>query len=141
MQRLVVLAALATLFMSVPAAAEGEGLHQAKWRTVDLDQVLPDDLAHPEGKTRWELSTVVVTDSWMRTIHEIDSGDLTVRDTRNPLPEPVRYRASARDWWMPHLSTAPLGRPLQFSEIEGRGADEVGVRTQTLGSGWVFLSR
>lgn len=139
MQRLVVLAASATLLIGVPAAAAGEILHQAKWRTVDLDYALPDDLTHPEGKTRWELSTVVPSDSWMRTIHEINGGALSVRDTRNPFPGPVHYSPAARDWWMPHRATAPLSEPLQFSEIGERRADELWVRTQALGSGWVFL--
>ena len=139
MQRLVVLAAPIAFLVSVPAAADGEVIHQARWRTVDFNRAFVEDLTNPEGKTRWELGAVVLTDTWMRTIREVDRGGLSISDTRRVSSEPVRYSAAARDWWMPHLSSTPFGEPLVYDESVGRDTQRVWVRTKNLGTGWVFL--
>ena len=137
MQRLVVLAALAT-FLSVPVAADDDVIHQARWRTVDFNRAMVPDLTNPEGKTRWELGAVALTDTWMRTIREAGGGGLFVSDTRRIPSEPVRYSAAARDWWMPHLSSSPFGEWVYDASIGG-AIQRVWVRTKNLGSGWVFL--
>jgi len=138
MQRFVVLAALITLLIvNVPAAADGEVIHRSTWRSVDLESPLPADLTDPEGKTRWELADVALSAAWTRVVREAESGSLSVRETRSGFTAPIQYGSSARDWWLPHLATA--GSQLQFSEISEQKTDELWVRTQALGSGWVFL--
>ena len=97
MQRLLALTALTTLLFSVPVAAEDEIIHQARWRTVDFNRAFVEDLVNPEGKTRWELGGIVLTDSWIRTIREVDGGGLSISDSRRagsePLPLKWRYHA------------------------------------------------
>jgi hypothetical protein len=139
MQRLLALSALTTLLFSVPVAADDEIIHQARWRTVDFNRAFVEDLVNPEGKTRWELSGIVLTDSWMRTIREVDGGGLSITDSRGVGSEPFVYGAAARDWWMPHLASTPRGEALVYDETAGPDTDRVSVRTKTLGSGWVFL--
>jgi len=139
MQRLVVFSALTILVLGVPAAADGDAIHQARWRTIDFNKKLVEDLTQPEGKTRWEFGSAVLTDSWMRTIREVEGGGLSILDSRSATFEPIRYDAAARDWWLPHLSSASSGERLIYdAEAEGN-TQRFSIRTKLLGSGWLFL--
>lgn len=139
MQRMVGLAAFLAVFAAFPATADDEAIHRARWRSVDLRGPVIEDLVHPEGKTRWELGSAVLTGNWIRTIVETDAGGLSVSETRRIPSESVVYSADAFDWWMPHLADALYGEPLIYEETVRANRSRVWVRTKNLGTGWVFL--
>ncbi len=142
MQRLLVSGALFTLLsVSVPAtaAADGEVIHQARWRTIDLDKRYVEDLIHPEGKTRWKLQTAALGGSWIRTIRENETGALSILDSRDPDFEPLVYEAAARDWWMPHQSGASGRDPLVYETAAAGESRMVRIRTKQLSSGRLYL--
>src|SRR5574341_1483948 len=70
-----VLAGIPAVHAAGPAAAPPPApTRQIRLGVVDLSAPVPDDLRSPEGRSRWDLSRIVVHHSFVRSISGTDQG-------------------------------------------------------------------
>ena len=134
----------------LPTLAE-EVLHEARWADVDLTGGLPADLLQPEGKTRWDLTSLITHGEWTRTLATPDGdGSLIEVTDRVDAEEPSVGRFSdtgsgdgAERWWMPHrfagTRDAVPAPPLVLREERDGRSETVWIQARRVGLGWLFL--
>jgi hypothetical protein len=121
-------------------------IRKARLARVDLSAALPEDLTHPDGKTRWNLSPVVLKDRWIRSLSE-ENGSITLDEGRRlTYTDPLEEGAAAR-WLLPDRDGRSL-RPgekqtLDLSEAapgpEEISGDVLRIETEVVGIGWLHL--
>jgi hypothetical protein len=145
-----VVLATASLAGAIPAgaadAATGPALRQVRLDRIDAGAALPPDLARPQGKSRWALTTAPVAGSFVRTIRG-GAAEITVSDDAEG-SVPVVYSDpaggdAARRWLFPDQDRAQL-RPGARSTLvvdanAGGGIDRLRIEIDTIGIGWVDL--
>jgi len=137
--------------LATTAWAAPETQYEARWVRVELARELPDDLIHPEGKTRWELTALEAGGKSVRTIdgsgsamrmrdrgteefswsvidaHYVDlEGQDGVERWLRPERDPALFETSHR-------------QPLRLSERLQDASAELRIEIRRVGLGWVFL--
>lgn len=139
-------------------APETPGL-EAQLSDVDVSGFLPEDLARPEGRTRWDLRGLILQAPWTRTLTD-GNGEIAVRERRGAqgatLVTSTVYSdaAGGQDalvWLHPESSGDDLipgsRRVLALDEEaapetpSGRKTvpDHLWIEIETVGIGWVHL--
>jgi hypothetical protein len=134
-------------------AQEDEGAREAVWRQVDLSQELPADLLDPEGKTRWELRSLPLAESHVRTVETrggvperlssavrltVDSGPLRSASFVDP-----SGGRDAERWLLPDRVPGELerlrGEPIQLLREEKGKVETWRIHVERAGLGWAML--
>ena len=134
--------------------AQAETLREAQWATVLLAQDLPEDLTSPEGRTRWDLTSVATGRPWVRTIRSLDDGtggleivDRGLNEERSRLDlfryAPHKKTGGPERWLLPHrdpflLETAPA-TAVEIVERLDRSDAVLRIETARVGLGWLHL--
>src|SRR6266704_3205688 len=74
--------------------APADPTRQVRLRVVDLSARLPGDLLAPEGKSRWDLKTVPLGRTFVRTLSETAEG-IALRDEADDPAVPEAAHATA----------------------------------------------
>lgn len=149
----------------VAAFADPSPGRRLRMGVVDLSSGVPEDLASPDGRTRWDLRSLTFRDARARVI---DGGpsSVTIQDERSGAASPAEdgspgapvrdTRASARvdlidgsggdaalRWVLPERFAEML-RPgardvLHLEETTGAGTDRLFIDVRTVGIGWLHL--
>lgn len=143
-----------TVLVSISATFADKPLEEATWAQVDLGQELPVDLVEPEGKTRWDLRSLVLLDRQVRSVAVGDKGldGLQLLDRPVGTRAPGRARATyvdpagesaAERWLLPHrdpdlLKVSGLA-PIELRKRRGGEEEHLWIQTQRAGLGWVLL--
>jgi len=135
--------------LAAPVLA-GDVLFEGRIRQVDTKQVLPGDLILPEGKTRWDLLDLELSEVVTRKLIG-DAGNPAAIDrieflTHAPEILEVRTRIidpsggdAARRWVSPHEDPYLLS-VREVPEIRlSEGTGELRIETRRVGMGWLIL--
>ncbi len=133
-------------------ASAADSQRIVRWRSADPAADLPEDLREPEGRTRWDLTRLTLSDKvWIRET-ELVRGHGTRVDTSPDgalsaqtvvLTDPLEGDAVER-WWMPdrapELLDALRTHRSRLRETFGSGENnDIEVSTRRAGLGWVHL--
>jgi hypothetical protein len=141
------LAVVVAVFMSA-SGASGETLREAQWARVVPTQELPEQLTSPEGRTRWDLSSLELERSWTRTLESDPEGTSRVLlSDREPLEESWYGDPSggdgARRWLLPDHDESLLAvsgvEPIRLVVERSGGFDRMTVEVRRVGVGWLHL--
>ncbi len=128
--------------------AVGESRREAQWARVALTQELPEELTSPEGRTRWDLSSIELEKHWTRTL-EPDPG----RPSRILLSDLEPFEESwyddpsggdgARRWLLPDEDDSLLeisgAEPIRLTVERNGGHGVMTVDARRVGVGWLHL--
>jgi hypothetical protein len=143
---------LAVLIVGTICGVVADVARETRWAEVDLASELPEDLLEPRGKTRWDLTGLSLGASTVRTVERIadDAGALAERRSAPAglRGREVRYADSVEGeavarWLLPdsdpHLLDVRDLQPIRLERHGAQGIDDLWIRTQRVGVGWLFL--
>ncbi len=135
----------------LPAATDPPKTRKVSLGEVVLAPPLARDLAAPEGKSRWDLTSVPRKGSWTRTLEVRDSSVLLTgerpgsKDTapdRSTFSDPAGGDA-ALQWWFPDRDPSRLRMGTKYSltvdQVSAEGNDRLSIAVEVVGIGWVHL--
>ena len=134
MRRLV--ASLCSVILAASAAAAGAGtVREVRLRSVAPSSALPPDLTAPEGKTRWQLESLVPAETATIAL---------ARDEQGLRRGGIVYSgADAERWLLPDHDPTQMKMGarvlLRFDEAKDGVSDRRTAEVATLGIGWVHL--
>ena len=145
----VVAASAAGVVASDAASAPKTASHRiVRLSAASLDGLLPEDLIHPEGRTRWDLTTLHTGATWTRTVTISDAAVEQLDASGTESPASTRYLDprggdAATRWLSADRVEGALWTGARDSyEIvrQGGGLEErLWVDSEILGPGWVHL--
>jgi hypothetical protein len=148
MLRLARLLAVVLAIFMLGSDASGESRREAQWARVVLTQDLPEELTSPEGRTRWDISSIELERSWIRTLEpDPERPSLILLSDREPLEE-SRYGDpsggdGARRWLLPDGDDSLLEtdgtEPIRLAVEKNGGHDVLTVAVRRVGVGWLHL--
>lgn len=126
-------------------------LRQARLAEVILQGALPVDLVRPEGKTRWDLTSLKTRLSFVESLVEVENagqgaaehGYQVSGEGSSPMTFTDTDSVSARRWLEPQSDREKLrpGTRETMDLFEARGAteDRLRIESEIVGIGWVHL--
>jgi hypothetical protein len=149
---LVVFVVLGALVATIPVQAKP--IREARWAEVAAGQTLPAELADPEGRTRWDLSDLILGQEWTRVV-ESDPGapGLLRRTDRGRAGESAEAEiclfgdraggATAERWLLPdrdpRLRDPAWAGPDPLTERAGEREERIWIESRRVGLGWLHL--
>ncbi len=127
------------------ALAATTTVREVRARNVPVSAPLPADLTAPEGKTRWQLESIVPGVSSAVTISTQEQEFVQeTRGTGQAAPARVSFSgADAERWLFPDHDPAQMKMGarifLQFNETRDGLADRLTAEVTTVGIGWLLL--
>jgi hypothetical protein len=127
------------------AATAATTLREVRIRSISVSEALPTDLASPEGKTRWQLESIVPRAAATVSIARDDQG--LVQETRRSgeaaASRTLIWGADAERWLMPDHDAAQMKMGarvvLEFHETKDGLVDRLIAEVSTVGIGWLHL--
>ena len=68
MRRIWTAGVVVCVLWAIPSIGLAETLRESRWALVETGQDLPADLTAPEGKSRWDLTSIQMGETWLRTL-------------------------------------------------------------------------
>ena len=144
------LACSVLLILLATSASAGDVLFEGRFARIDTDQVLPQDLILPEGKTRWDFAGVELRE--VRTRKFIDDpgnpGSIERVEWLTDAPELVELRTRIADptggnaalRWLRPQEDPFLLKVRAIPEIRlDEGPVALRIETRRVGMGWLLL--
>ncbi len=135
------------------ASADDRIVQTADWADVDRTAELPADLTEPDGRTRWDLSRVVLGSRWTRTVRVVDRPNgadwIEERSPGGPgrsssaAPSDPTTGRHVEHWLLPErdpdLARPSVGLAVELLRHGTRGTEREWIRVERAGLGWLFL--
>ena len=114
----------------------------SQWARPDLSGELPRDLLEPEGKSRWDLTSLSAGEGWIRTLEQ-EGTSVRVTDGSDELRSRLYVDPSGGDaaqrWLMPDRFDDLLLPGARQELILQEGEARLVIQMETLATGWVHL--
>ena len=141
------------VFLAIPTAGAADTLREARWATVEPAQALPADLTAPEGKSRWDLTSIETGQTWLRSLVAEPDG-AGIRRMDQVLEEGTEQLdvvlfgdrdlgRSAERWLLPDRDSTLLSPERSerylLDEVAGERIERLWIETRRVGVGWLHL--
>jgi hypothetical protein len=155
MRRFVIGTVVVYALCALPIIADQDVVRETRWAMVDPGQSLPAELTDPEGKTRWDLSSLTLGRQWLRTFDSANAaqgGILRVdrwlddlgASPVSTLFEDMEGGTSAQRWLLPDrapgLHSPVDSEPFEVIKVVDGKATRLRIMTRQVGVGTAQLA-